>query len=134
MSGNIYGRLPASGFNLGVCPSKGRASEDQIGESKQRQHLSVVFRQAAIARLAMLEQALHDMEAMLEFRTHAANGHDVRRTVNPGARPVQLRRIGKTCYVIYRAGVRIATGAPAPLTHLIVVLHHLVALLHLGKF
>lgn len=54
--------------------SKESASQNQVGNAEQRQQLGVVLRQAAIARLAMLEQALHDMKAMLDFRTHAGLG------------------------------------------------------------
>ena len=54
--------------------SEESACQDQIGEAKQREQLGVVLRQVAIARLAMLEQALHDMKAMLDLRAHAGFG------------------------------------------------------------
>jgi hypothetical protein len=47
------------------------ACQDQAGEAEQREQLGVVLYETAIARLAMFEQALNDMEAMLDFRSHA---------------------------------------------------------------
>ena len=43
------------------------ARQHQVGHAEQREQLGVVLRQAAIAGLAMFEQALHDMETVLDF-------------------------------------------------------------------
>lgn len=70
----ICGRFSSSGRNLGVRRSKEPASQDQIGEAEQREQLGVVLRQTTVARFAMLEQALHDMDAILDFRSNAGFG------------------------------------------------------------
>lgn len=57
----------SSGFSDGKAP----AGQHQIGECGQREQLRGVLGQAAIARLAMTEQVLDDMERMFNFRPHA---------------------------------------------------------------
>lgn len=47
------------------------AGQHQIGQAKQRELLCVGLGQFAVAGLAMSEQALHDMEAMVNLRAHA---------------------------------------------------------------
>lgn len=59
---------------MGARRSKEPASQDQVGEAEQREQLGAVLRQAAVTRFAMLELALHDMEAILDFRTNAGFG------------------------------------------------------------
>ena len=54
--------------------SKHSAYEYQVGKAKQREQLGVVFREYAIARLAMLKQALHCMKTMLDFRAYTGLG------------------------------------------------------------
>ena len=56
---------------MGVHAPDEPARQHQISESEQREQLRVVLGQSAVARLAMLEQALHYMEAMLDLRAHA---------------------------------------------------------------
>jgi hypothetical protein len=57
--------------NLGVHAPPIPAGEHQIRQPEQREQLRVVLGQTAVAGLAMSEQALHDMEAMLNLGTHA---------------------------------------------------------------
>jgi len=63
----------ASGHRLGVRRSK-EACEDQVGKAERREQSSAVLWQAAVACLAMLEQALYDTKTMPDFRAHAGLG------------------------------------------------------------
>src|SRR3954464_2080510 len=59
----------------GLVSSGGRkcpASEIQVCERQQREHLGPVLGDAAIAHLAVAELALHDTKHMLDFRAHLA--------------------------------------------------------------
>lgn len=47
------------------------AGQHQVGKGKQCEQLCVVLGQAAIACLAMLEQALDNVKAMLNLGAHA---------------------------------------------------------------
>jgi hypothetical protein len=69
--GGLVSAFWHSGRNSGVGYRKASASQYQISKREQRKKLRGVFRQAAVARFAMTEQVLHDMERMLDFRAHA---------------------------------------------------------------
>ena len=57
--------------NLGVHAPQIPAGQHQICQAEQREQLRVVLGQTAVARFTMFEQALHDMEAMLNLGAHA---------------------------------------------------------------
>lgn len=53
---------------MGVGSEEQTASQHQIGQAKPREELGrVFFGQAAVARLAMVEEVLHHMERMLDL-------------------------------------------------------------------
>lgn len=54
--------------------SKEPANQYQVDEAEHGQQMGVVLRQAAVARLVVLELALNEMEAAPDFRTHAGLG------------------------------------------------------------
>ena len=69
-------QLPSGAFSTlrgtsGVGYREAPVGQHQIGKREQGKQLRRVLRQAAIARLAMTEQVPHDMERMLNFRSHA---------------------------------------------------------------
>src|SRR4051812_18752365 len=59
----------------GLMSSGGRkcpAGEIQVCERQQREHLSPILGDTAIAHLSIAELALHDTKHMLDFRAHLA--------------------------------------------------------------
>jgi hypothetical protein len=67
-------RFATIGRNLAAHAPEKPASQDPLGKAEQREQLGVVLCQAAVTRLAMLEQAVHDMETVLDFRAQAGLG------------------------------------------------------------
>lgn len=53
-----------------ILPRNLRANT-RLAKANRENSWTLFFARLAIARLAMLEQALHDMEAMLDLRAHA---------------------------------------------------------------
>ena len=56
---------------MGVHRRPAPLGEQQIGEAKQREELRLVFRQSAIAGLAMPEQVLDHLKRMFDLRPDA---------------------------------------------------------------
>jgi len=54
-----------------ACVPRTPARQHQIGRAKQRAELGGVLGQFPVVRHAMLEQALHDVEAMFDFGAQA---------------------------------------------------------------
>ena len=59
---------------MGVSIKQPSAGDEKIGQTEEREQLRGVFRQAFVARLAVLEQVLHDMKRMLNLGANAGLG------------------------------------------------------------
>lgn len=58
---------PTSGRNDAIECRRSFAHENEVGETEQGEYLHLVFRQAAVAGLAMAEQVLDHMQRMLDL-------------------------------------------------------------------